>query len=356
MKIFIYIFTVFILLSCSKAVYDPTDISPEDMKAITDIDSFYGGMYKLKNRVQLENATRGGVTRPVSRFFHIDINENYILGTLSTFEIALWDKTGRFISFVGDKGKGPGEYDAAEAAFFYDPETIIVFDAGRRLFIEYKITGDTVEYMETYDVSFLLHYPMLYAKRDNSIYFYSSNNINGNMVVVLDDQFKLKTSFRKVKIKKSEPMAMSIVVCNDRVLIPDDMKFNLSKKNSAALRSGKIEVFDLEGNLLRVHKRPYRGGVSFTPIFDKSGTIYYLAEYSKNVTKFTFYDINGKMLHSFKTKYDFKNDKLKFQSPDEKIILVEDIGNGNHRKVLFVESGDLDMSTVLYVYDFDIGL
>ena len=140
------LFIIFLCISCShKGEVMPgpdlnriiVDELPQNTFSFFDVIEEYQ-FIKLET---VENALIGRIHKVIL------VNERiYILDLMSAKGIYSFDIEGRFISKIGNYGRGPGEWIAPQdIAFHTDNQTLIVYCSNTRKLIFYSIDGDFIE-------------------------------------------------------------------------------------------------------------------------------------------------------------------------------------------------------------------
>ena len=357
MKYIVLVLSVLVLMSCGRMTYDEVDLSKDEITAIRQIDSLAGGLYTLKAKIQLDNVIYDNKAMALHQFMDIDINENYIAAIPEFGIVYLWGKDGHYITNIGAKGRSAGMYRYAAGVSFDGPDIVWVYDSQQKQMLKYKIDGKSVTHLETHDVATDLPGPLVkfYGKAGDDYFFYSPKEKDCDMVLMADDRMHFHMSFKHAETDKALGFHNLMVVNKDRVFVSDDYYPGLFNRHVYNLRSGRIEVYDLKGELLRVHKRPYRKPTSLTPVFDKSGSIYYLIQSGKDNANCALYNINGKRVHLFELNGNSTDSIDYFQMQHEEAVQSYDIGSGGYRKVIVTNDADKTKSAVLYVWDFELG-
>ncbi len=221
--------------------------------------------------------------------------------------------------------------------------------------LKYKIENKKAVLLETHDVSTELPGKLVkfYGKAGDDFFFYSPKEKDCDSIFMADEEMHFHMSFKHMDSDKALGINNLMVVNKGRVFVSDDYYPRTFNKHIYDLRSGRIEVYDLKGNLLRIHKRPYKMPTSLTPTFDHSGRIYYLLQNGKKNAKCTIYDVNGRKIHSFKLNGNYIDEGDYFQTQYEEVVQTHNIGDGHYRKVVVTKPVDETKSAVLYVWDFD---
>ncbi|HET54045.1 MAG TPA: 6-bladed beta-propeller [Ignavibacteria bacterium] len=358
MKYIVLALAVLMLMACgSNMVYDDIDLSKDEIAAIKKINSLAGGLYKPKSKIQLDNVIYDNKPMALNQFIDIDINENYIAAIPQFGIVYLWDKAGKYITNIGSKGFSPGMYRYALSIAFDGPDAIWVFDNMKKQMLKYKIENRKAILLETHDISTELPGVLVkfYGKAGDDFFFYSPKEKDCDSILMADEKMHFHMSFKHVESDKAAGVNNLMVVNKDRVYVSDDYYPRTFNKHIYDLRSGRIEVYDLKGNLLRIHKRPYKMPTSLTPTFDKSGRIYYLLQNENTNATCTVYDVNGRKIHSysFKSTSNYINENNYFQTHNEEVVQTHNIGNGHYRKVVVTKPADDTISAVLYIWDFE---
>ena len=94
----------------------------------------------------------------ISRNFHFEISDNYILVQCSNSgRFYLFNRKGRFIAQISDIGEGPGEYLRTTKPYFIDEENkqILLFALNPDRYIYYDMTGKHIKtvHSENKDIS-----------------------------------------------------------------------------------------------------------------------------------------------------------------------------------------------------------
>jgi len=147
MKINLFVFFVISLLivSCKEKsnnyddkYYAIINASPED-DAIISVTEFVDsvGFIKLETT---EHCLIGGISKI---FF---INDLLIIQDKKTASIFLFDKSGKFINNISNRGNGPGEYiNLTRVMYDFDKNQIMVYDDSSKKMIFYSTEGDFIK-------------------------------------------------------------------------------------------------------------------------------------------------------------------------------------------------------------------
>ena len=250
--------------------------------------------FELKKTVHLDYPVIKNQTIKTKYFRNFQVNEEYILGMDKKKRCWLWDINGKFISQVGNIGKGPGEYISAFTIALLRNRRIAIFDETRKVFIEYKIKNEDIRVIDTYDASCMMNfYPHKMKETKDGYIFVMLQGLKGG--------YKFIATYRELKIQKQMAKRTreapglclhNVIFSEDRIIYPDD--FIKDKYASSTLF-----VMDYDGNLLNEIQFPEKEATFFY-MDEKSGLI--LGSGTKNIFVL---DLSGRMIHKFKNKGEF---------------------------------------------------
>ena len=255
LKIILVIVLILQLFSCSnKDENKKIEISENIIKKLEKIKSYKELFTKVSSK-KLEN--------PDNKFLYfsdIQENENYIVGKSSSPEgIHYWNKQGKYIGKIGEKGKGPGEYYGTYTILLIKNKFLIINSYLGRV-TEFKLTLKNPIFVETYNLEKLglktneISYISLAYHKNNKIYLCNlTPQPNKYKVFVLNNELQL---IKKIKKSKKESWIVDtncIYINRNRIYILDDI-WHKNLKNAMNGKfnfSGKIFIHNLDGKLLR---------------------------------------------------------------------------------------------------------
>ncbi len=210
---------------------------------------------KLTIDTEKEDIVATGLTNIF--YFDVDVDGNiYFLNDKSQENFMLiFDRNGNFVTAFGRMGQGPGELQMPILPIITNQGEVLILDQGQRKLCYFTKEGDFIKSIPQ-EVTTIALFPL-----ENGKYLSVSAVFDAESDYIMQYPFSLSSSDFKLIKELDSVKFPNYLKGKKQKAINTGFLFSITKKNiflGNEERGYEINVYDLEGNLLRKIKKDYR--------------------------------------------------------------------------------------------------